>query len=189
MYRRRLCTECNKADQRERSVRNSSHQQTEGVKESRKGERKTRKEAVVVQEWWIRLCPLCTSDTGKQIEEHVPEGSSKEWLQSQGRGESQHVIEKSTTKNRTPSNQEDAKGEIASYAPQVQVTAAMRASHTKLIVWEVVRKRTFTKENQLTTDTPEARSIRTTCRNVTSKTQHYGDIAEISTAAECKNSR
>ena len=65
----------------------------------------------------------------------------------------------------------------------------MRASHTKLIVWEVVRKRTFTKENQLTTDTPEARSIRTTCRNVTSKTQHYGDIAEISTAAECKNSR
>ena len=48
-------------------------------------------------------------------------------------------------------------------------------------------KRTSTKENQLTTDTPEARNTKMTYNDVTPKTRHYGDTAETATTAEYKD--
>ena len=80
--------------------------------------------------------------------------------------------------------------QIVLYAPQKgQVTATLRVLHTKSNVWENVRRRTYTKENQLTTDTPEERNIGTTYNDATSKTHHYGDIAETYTTTECRSSR
>ena len=40
------------------------------------------------------------------------------------------------------------------YPYSYQVTPTLRASYTKLNVWEIAKRRTSTKENQLTTDTP-----------------------------------
>ena len=74
------------------------------------------------------------------------------------------------------------------YAPQKgQVTVTLRASHTRSNAWETARKRTSTKENQLTMDTPEARNTKMTYNDMISKTRHYGDTAETSTTAEYKD--
>ena len=97
IHYRQLSNERNEDYQGERITWNSTYVQTEGVEKSGKREGKGRKETNMVQEWWIRLCPLCSINTGEQTETLVPEGNSEEWIQDQSGGNSKCIPEKPIT--------------------------------------------------------------------------------------------